>query len=45
MHLAIIFTSSSARQDAAQWLQATAQALHASMQSVYFSCDISSLLG
>ena len=35
MHLAIILTSVSCKQEAAQWLQATAQALQASMQALY----------
>ena len=36
MHLAIILTSVSCKQEIAQWLQATAQALQASMQALYF---------
>lgn len=36
MHLAITLTSVSCRQEVAQWLQATAQVLHASMQALYF---------
>jgi hypothetical protein len=35
MHLVIILTSVSCKQDAAQWLHATAQALQASMQALY----------
>ncbi len=44
MHFAIIFTSSSAKQAAAQWLHAIAHALHASMHWAYFSWDIRTLL-
>jgi hypothetical protein len=40
MHRAIILTSCSCKQDAAQWLQATAQMLQASMQALNFRLGI-----
>jgi hypothetical protein len=42
---AIIRTSLSFRQEAAQWLHATAQLLQASMQSAYLSWGITISLG
>jgi hypothetical protein len=44
MHLVIAFTSSSARHEAAQWLQAVAHSLHASMHDSNLSCGITELL-
>jgi hypothetical protein len=41
MHRAIILMSSSCKQDAAQWLQATAQLLQASIQALNFRLSIS----
>jgi hypothetical protein len=44
MQPAIIFTSSSCRQAAAQWLQAIAQSLQAAMQAAYLSWAMAFLL-
>jgi hypothetical protein len=43
MQRAIILTSGSCRQDAAQWLHAIAQALQASMQALNFWCGMTYL--
>jgi hypothetical protein len=44
MQAAIIFTSSSCRQAAAQWLQASAHSLQAAMHAAYFSWAMAFLL-
>ena len=45
MHCAIIFTSGSCRHEVVHWLQATMQALHASMQALNLWSIIKNLLG